>query len=73
MTDPQCKCPIGGACVDGGPHCYAQGIGGPGFAIKPLPNCAVECEALCQMSVRGYCERPRSPQGWSDSGPVEGA
>jgi hypothetical protein len=43
-------------------------------AIRRLPNCAVECEALCQMSVRGYCERPRRhPGGWSDSGPQVGA
>ena len=40
-------------------------------AIKMLPNCAVECQVLCQMSTRGYCERPRPV--WSDCGPVEGA
>jgi hypothetical protein len=27
--------------------------------VTLLPNCAVDCRTLCQMSTHGYCQRPK--------------
>jgi hypothetical protein len=44
--EPQCKCPIGGPCADGGPHCFAQGIGGPGFTGNPPGLLQDDCAGM---------------------------